>query len=162
MCRDWLPDDGVHPAELLSVIYDRDAEGFCDTIHGTYVIRKIDERDMELVIQIFTCPPETEGTCDQNVKTYIEQLHCDRFKEDSSGPWYMISTAMSGSKCGEKLGNFELNSAQLRKEYLSNYLDPNPANSKMRLRMMFHKKGEDPKDYHVRGCLSVEFFLVNL
>lgn len=48
------------------------------------------------------CGPEVTGNCMENADHYYEVLHCKRFHNDESGPWFMISDGMSGSKCGEE------------------------------------------------------------
>ena len=88
--------------ELLTTTYDF-IDGICDTIHGTYIVRTIDTLPKEILLTIYQCPNDSTGTCNDNPQEYHEKLHCERFHGDDSGPWYMISSAMRGSKCGEEL-----------------------------------------------------------
>lgn len=47
------------------------------------------------------CAKGTTGPCRDNQQTYVEPMKCERFHEDNSGPWYMISTATGHERCGE-------------------------------------------------------------
>lgn len=50
---------------------------------------------------MFRCPTNSSGVCNDNAEVFIEHMHCERFQSDDNGPWFMISKAMTGSKCGE-------------------------------------------------------------
>lgn len=57
---------------------------------------------------MFRCPTGSTGECNDNAETFVEHMHCERFKNDMNGPWYMVSKAMSGSKCGELEVNYKI------------------------------------------------------
>lgn len=63
---------------------------------------------------MFKCPLDSDGVCGENGLEFFEHLGCERFTQDSSGPWYMISSAMEDGRCGEKkvfnklLANFQI------------------------------------------------------
>lgn len=60
-------------------------------------------------ITMMRCKADSTDTCNDNAEHFYEILHCERFHKDESGPWYMLSDGMdTGSKCGEKVVNFEI------------------------------------------------------
>ncbi|CAD7079557.1 unnamed protein product [Hermetia illucens] len=156
-CNGVLHEGEVYPVEITEVQYENEG-GFVNTMHGNYVVRSVDTREKELLITIFHCPQTTTtGQCNSNGKTFIESLHCDQFKRDNSGIWYMISSAMSGSHCGETTGTFDMQAVTLRTEYLTKYITEDPPKGRYLLQMLFHKKSATTDDVDVRGCVSVEF-----
>lgn len=50
---------------------------------------------------MFQCPTGSSGICSDKPQMFHEHVHCDRFHNDKTGPWSMISDGMSGSHCGE-------------------------------------------------------------
>lgn len=34
-------------------------------------------------------------SCNDNAETFFERLHCERFRKDEIGPWYMFSNGMT-------------------------------------------------------------------
>lgn len=60
---------------------------------------------------MYRCAADSTGQCNDNAETFVEDMHCERFKSDKTGPWTMISDGMSGSHCGEKkVKNHSINS----------------------------------------------------
>lgn len=55
---------------------------------------------------MFRCPTDSTGQCNDNAEVFVEHMHCERFQNDINGPWFMISNAMTGSKCGEMKVHF--------------------------------------------------------
>lgn len=49
------------------------------------------------------CRANTVGQCNDNVESFFEKLHCERFRKDETGPWFMLSNGMSDAHCGEKM-----------------------------------------------------------
>lgn len=60
-------------------------------------------------ITMMRCKEETTtGPCSDNAEHFYEILHCQRFKKDDTGPWFMVSDGMQKtSKCGEEIVNFQ-------------------------------------------------------
>lgn len=56
---------------------------------------------------MFRCPTGSTGQCNDNAEIFVEHMHCQRFQTDNTGPWFMVSDAMSGSKCGESKVDYE-------------------------------------------------------
>uniref|UniRef100_A0A1B0GLW0 Uncharacterized protein n=1 Tax=Phlebotomus papatasi TaxID=29031 RepID=A0A1B0GLW0_PHLPP len=54
---------------------------------------------------MYQCPTDSIGQCNDNPEEHHTPLHCDKFVGDDSGPWHMLSNAMSGSKCGDQLAS---------------------------------------------------------
>lgn len=54
------------------------------------------------------CKGDSSGRCMENAEHFYEVLHCERFHKDESGPWFMLSDGMSGSKCGEQIVNLQI------------------------------------------------------
>lgn len=131
---------------------------------------------------MFHCLTGTAGKCYDNREEYTEVLHCKRFHTDQSGPWFMISDAMSGSKCGESAvfnerikgdslrsfifgvisfqGEFKLENARLKPEYLTNYMEHDKEHTRHRMQMLFLKKSKTEEEDIVRGCINVEFDII--
>lgn len=151
-----LDDVGVY---LTSVSYEYDSSGFCDIVHGKYTVKHIDISKRELVTTMYQCPTDSIGQCNDNPEEFHQALHCAKFVSDDSGPWHMLSYAMSGSKCGEQVGDFELISSKLRFDYLmndqKNYIKLNDKMRKYRAKMLFHTEGK----VSIRGCVSIDFTL---
>lgn len=74
-------------------------------------------------MKVFKCPADSVGPCTSNPIVHQELVDCKRFIEDDSGPWHMFSSSMSGSKCGEAMGEFTFDFSSLKMEYLVKYLD---------------------------------------
>lgn len=47
------------------------------------------------------CATGSSGLCRDNEQKFIEPMKCERFHEDTNGPWYMIGQATGHEKCGE-------------------------------------------------------------
>lgn len=108
------------------------------------------------------CPRGSTGPCRDNEQKFVEPMKCDRFHDDASGPWYMISQAVEHERCGEVAGQFKLDEATLKPEYLERFIRVDEAMSRYRIKMLFHKKGaaELSEMKHVRGCINMEFELI--
>lgn len=50
---------------------------------------------------MYRCATDATDQCNDNLEVFFEHLHCERFNTDANGPWFMVSNAMAGSKCGE-------------------------------------------------------------
>lgn len=90
-----------YSVDVLNVSYEYDADGLCDIIHGSYTIHKVDLRGYELLTTAYECPTASTEQCEMNPREMVEQMHCDRFHSDNTGPWYMLAQAIKGSRCGE-------------------------------------------------------------
>lgn len=118
---------------------------------------------LQLWITIYQCRQSSDsGQCNENPTKHIEPLHCDRFHADDSGPWFMLASAMKGARCGELNGEFQLDTATLKPEYLTNYLKFDESMPTYRIQMLFHRIGnsEASERLHVRGCVNLEFDLI--
>lgn len=146
------------PVYLTKVWYEMGPENLCDTIHATFHVATIDLAPNELSMVLYKCPGgHIEDPCFDNPTEHVEHLDCDRFVNDDTGPWHMFSSSMSGSHCGDEMGDFELNTSRLRIEYLIKYLDIHDDDyHRFRLRMYFRSTGTD----EARGCAHVDFYLV--
>lgn len=49
------------------------------------------------------CKADTVGPCNENAESYFEQLHCERFRKDETGPWAMFSSGITSGHCGEQM-----------------------------------------------------------
>lgn len=58
---------------------------------------------------MYQCDTGSTGQCNNNPIKHVQPLTCEDFHKDSSGPWYMISKAMSGSRCGEEVVSLIIN-----------------------------------------------------
>ncbi|XP_059623028.1 uncharacterized protein LOC132266191 [Phlebotomus argentipes] len=157
-CDDVNLDDVA--VYLTSVSYERDSSGLCDTVHGKYTVKVLDTSRRELIITMFQCPTDAVGQCNENPVEHHTALHCSKFIDDDSGPWHMLSNAMSGSRCGDEVGDFELISSKMRFDYLmndqKNYITLNDKMRKYRAKMIFHTEGKKS----TRACISVGFTLL--
>lgn len=54
---------------------------------------------------MYRCAKGSVGVCSDNQEHFFEHMPCDRFQSDATGPWFMISDALSGSKCGDQTVN---------------------------------------------------------
>lgn len=127
------------------------------------------------------CAADTTGTCNDNVEHFYDTLNCDRFKMDETGPWFMLSKALSGSHCGEKevcfalkssyphqgyyyiwifQGEFEINNAKLKLSYLTNYMVHDVDFPRHRMIHVLRKNLEGFDEPPLRFCLDMEFTLV--
>uniref|UniRef100_A0A6B2E9V3 Putative secreted protein n=1 Tax=Phlebotomus kandelakii TaxID=1109342 RepID=A0A6B2E9V3_9DIPT len=149
-----LDDVGVY---ITSVSYECDSFGICNTIHGEYTVKFVDTRSKELIITMYQCTTDTIGQCNDNPVEHHLLMHCSKFIDDDSGPWHMLSNAMSGSRCGEEKGDFQLISSKLRYDYLVNnyktYLILDDNMRKYRSKLLFHVEGKKL----TRACVSIDF-----
>lgn len=154
-CREYGISSPVH---LTSLRYDVNPEtGLCDMIHGEFTVMTVDTAPTHLIMTLFKCPADSEGSCESNPTTHEEHIDCERFVSDDSGPWHMFSSSMSGSKCGEETGQFSLDYSRLKVEHLINYLDIHDDQfSKFQLKMNFLSTATGTP----RGCAEIEFNLV--
>lgn len=56
-----------------------------------------------------------------NPREMVEQMHCDRFHSDNTGPWYMLAQAIKGSRCGEDVVSIFLESSVACNCFLMNF-----------------------------------------
>ncbi|XP_055616903.1 uncharacterized protein LOC129762540 [Toxorhynchites rutilus septentrionalis] len=160
-CRDLDIEYGEADVAITKVSYDRDADGICNTIHVEYHVKKpSDKVQAELVIGTYKCPPGTTTICLDNAREHVEDMTCERFHTDDSGPWYMLSSAMSnGDRCGRVEGFYNLDAAVLDIKYLRSYLDVGKGS--YRVRMLFHVPGTDLTQKNVRGCCEMDFDVID-
>lgn len=132
---------------------------------------------------MFRCPTASTGQCNDNAEVFVEHMHCDRFQTDITGPWFMLSDAMTGSKCGElevissiclqskkkkniefdlqfAQGEFKLDNACLKPEYLTQFMVADVEHARHRMKILILKKGNIEAENVVRACINVEFDLV--
>ncbi|KAG4067068.1 hypothetical protein HA402_000059 [Bradysia odoriphaga] len=147
---------------LTSVQYDYNDDGLCDTVHGKYDVHSYDPNvHYELWMTTYQCSPTSLSQCNENARKYVVHASCDELHDGDIGPWTMLTKAMKGSRCGDDVGGFELVSAKLLPEYLVNYLGDDPALTRHRVQMLFHKAGDNRVDNHPRGCVNIEFDVIN-
>ncbi|CRK93276.1 CLUMA_CG006819, isoform A [Clunio marinus] len=81
-------------------------------------------------------------------------------KCNDSGPWHMFAPAMdTRNKCGEAKGIFEIKGAKLEPKFFFNYLDIKEG--RYRLRMLVHLPGKSFDVKNLRGCVELDFDVVN-
>uniref|UniRef100_A0A182JGG7 Antennae-specific protein n=1 Tax=Anopheles atroparvus TaxID=41427 RepID=A0A182JGG7_ANOAO len=160
-CRDVKLQYEEMPISLVSVRYDRDGDGVCNTLHAEYEVKKTSEEvGWELIITSYNCDLQNSVICLDNPKEYIEPMHCDRFHSDDSGPWFMIADAMTnGDRCGRETGRFNLDAAVLKIKYLEQYLAMGKGT--YRVRMLFHIPGTDLETLNMRGCCEMDFDIID-
>ncbi|XP_058823540.1 uncharacterized protein LOC131684562 [Topomyia yanbarensis] len=160
-CQDMDLPYGNIPVALTKVTYDRDADGICNTMHAEYHIATPSEDiEWELIITSYKCPLGIDGICLDNPQEYKEPMHCDRFHSDDTGPWFMLASAMSnGDRCGRLEGTYNLDAAVLKIDYLHRYLELGKGT--YRVRMMFHVLNTDMAVKNVKGCVEMDFTVVD-
>lgn len=148
------------PVHLTSVTYELNpASGVIDVIHAQYSVKTPDLADNHLIMRLYKCPADFVGTCNLNPTIHEEPMPCERFVQDSTGPWHMFSSSMSGSKCGDEVGDFTLDYSSLKTENLIKYLDIHDDQySRFHLEMDFISQSTMKS----RGCGAVEFDIVAL
>jgi hypothetical protein len=162
---------------VVSVDYQMEPDNTCYILHGTYEIKvSMASGENELFISTYNCPKGAPSPCTDNEVVYKEAIDCERFHNDKTGPWYMFAPAIDQSdKCVEKKvrfssnechsdikipcnntqGIFDFNGAILKGEYLENYMAL--GEGRYRVKMLFHKLGEDMEIEHLRGCIELDF-----
>ncbi|XP_055917955.1 uncharacterized protein LOC129950143 [Eupeodes corollae] len=158
-CFEELPIGDEWPIEIREVHYDFNENGYIDHIHGTYLVRSIDTRDKELTITVYKCPFDEPPPCEHKIEHIITELHCEKFRNDNSGIWHMVSQAMSGSTCGHETGIFDFDLPRIRNGYFAKYLGSGEINSRYRMMLLFHKKDDESTDR--RACAEIQFDVFN-
>ncbi|XP_039429784.1 uncharacterized protein LOC120413142 [Culex pipiens pallens] len=161
-CQDLKLQYDRIPVSLTKVTFDRDADGVANTMHAEYDVRAASEEvQWELILTSYKCPLGGGSTiCVDNPKEYVEEMHCDRFHADDSGPWFMLSSAMSnGDKCGRAEGHFNLDSAILKIKYLQAYTELGTGT--YRIKMLFHVPHTDMAEKNVKGCCEMDFDVID-
>lgn len=51
---------------------------------------------------MYRCPTGSTYRCMDNPEKFYEEMHCERFQNDNTGPWSMIADGMTDSHCGQK------------------------------------------------------------
>lgn len=116
----------------------------------------MDAKGTELIITTYRCEKSAPGVCTDNAKEFIEPMDCKRYHEDKSGPWYMFAPAMhEDNKCAERIGDFPFNGAVMKGEYLEQYMAL--GSGRYRIKMLFHKLGENREIINFRGCVELDF-----
>lgn len=110
--------------EVSDIIYEKNALGFADVLHGKFLVHIHRSHELtELILTTFKCPKGASGTCNENPKDFIESLSCERFQTDQTGPWYMFAPAVDKKNpCGELSGTFEIIGAKMEAQYLQKYM----------------------------------------
>lgn len=151
--------DNDHVALVRDIEYEI-VDGLCDTVHAAYTIPTVNTAEKRIEIAMYRCATGSTGRCDDNREYFAENLSCDRFKEDHTGPWYMISDGMSGSHCGEEKGDFKLENARLKPSYISKYMIEDVEHARHRMELLIVKKGKTENEDLVRACLNLEFVIL--
>lgn len=154
-------DYGMDPKAFITEVRHELApdSGLCIALHATYNWTKVTTGAWLVKMLVFKCPVDTTGRCSDNSDAFEEILDCQRFKEDSSGPWHMYSSSMSGSKCGESIGIFTMDFSSLKIEHLVNYLDIDDEQFR-RFRIKAHFIHMESND--TIGCNNIEFDLLKV
>lgn len=154
---DYLNDAEV---EVKDVIYERNANGFADVMHGKFTVHfDRDHKETELIMTIFKCAKGSVGMCKDNPTEYIEDLSCERFQTDKTGPWYIFSPAMDKRNlCAELAGEFELNGAKFEAQYLEKYMTIEEGH--YRIKALYHLPHETMDIRNLRGCIEVDFDII--
>lgn len=152
--------DGLKPSVYLTEVwpeFNPDNE-LCVAMHGTYHWTKVMTGPRLLQMVFYRCPKDSEVPCEENPIYHEEILDCNRFMDDSSGPWHMYSSAMeTGSKCGESLGEFALDFSSLKIDHLVNYLHIDDEEySRFRIRTKFL----DAESKEMVACANIDFDLL--
>lgn len=82
--------------EVKDIIYEKNADGFYDTLSGKFVVHIYrDHQETEAIITFFKCAKGVTEICTENSKKFVESLDCNRFLTDDSGPWHMFGKTQS-------------------------------------------------------------------
>ncbi|XP_055837475.1 uncharacterized protein LOC129905874 [Episyrphus balteatus] len=158
-CFEYSPIGEEWPIEIQEVHYDFNDDGYIDHIYGKYLVRSIDTRDKELTIMVYKCSIDDPPPCEHKIEHVITELHCDKFRNDASGIWHMVSQAMSGSTCGHEMGLFDFELPRINHDYFMKHLTGVELNSRYRMILLFHKKSDESTDR--RACAEIQFDVFN-
>ncbi|XP_055597591.1 uncharacterized protein LOC129747406 [Uranotaenia lowii] len=160
-CRDMDLAYEKAPVSISKVSYDRDPDGVCNTMHVEYDIRESSEDEhFELVLTSYQCPLGVTELCKDNPQEFVESMHCDRLHSDDSGPWHMLTSAMTnGDRCGRVQGHFNIDAAVLKIKYLDKYIEMGKGS--YRVRMLFHVANTDMSTKNMKGCCEMDFDVID-
>lgn len=143
------------PMHLNEVWYEMDpVTNYCMAVHGKFTVESVDATAKDLNITFYRCAGG-EGSCLENPVMHYEELHCERFMTDDTGPWYMFREAMTGGHCGAEAGKFELEFATLRMKHITKYLDLETEYNRFRITFFYYNGDTDP--ITVRACGHMDF-----
>lgn len=110
--------------EVKDIVYEPNANGFTDTLHGKFVVHAHrDHKETEMIVTFFKCPPGAVGVCNEQLSEKIEALGCQRFRTDKTGPWYMFAPAIDKRNiCAEVMGEFDITGATIEGQYVEKYM----------------------------------------
>lgn len=146
--------------EVTDVVYERNAQGFADTLHGKFLVHtRRDHKDTELVITFSKCPPGATGICTDNAKEFIEAVDCKRFHDDDTGPWHMFAPAIDKRNlCAELKGEFDITGAKMESRFFEKYMKIEEGH--FRIRMLHHLPHESMDIKNLRGCIELDFDII--
>lgn len=154
-------DPGMDPAGYITESRPEinPDNGLIVAFHAKFNFTRVLSGPRTLRMTFFKCAKDTMGPCNENPTVHEEVLDCLRFTEDASGPWHMFSTAMSGSKCGDVVGQFTLDFSALKIDHLVKYLDVDDEQFR-RFRLKTHFIDIDSGDDV--GCNDIQFDLLKV
>lgn len=111
--------------EVKDVTYEANAEGFFDALHGKFVVHILrDHKDTEIINFFFKCPKgDKKEICDIEFNSKIEDMSCEKFHTDKTGPWAMFAPAIDKrNPCAERQGEFDITYAKIESRYIEKYM----------------------------------------
>lgn len=157
-CRD-VPLDYQNDAEveIMNIIYQKNGNGFFDTISGEFLVHiHREHKETELAMWFFKCPKGTTEICDEMKQEFIDPLSCKRFLNDDTGPWHMFAPAMDKRNvCAELTGTYSITNATMKAKYLEKYMTI--VEGHYRIKAMHHVINEDFSVKNLRSCVEVDF-----
>lgn len=143
--------------EILNIVYQENAKKFVDTISGEFLVHiTANHAETELVMAFYKCAKGSTGVCNENESQFVEQVNCQRFLEDDTGPWHMFAPAMDERNvCAEIQGQYRITNATLYQKHLEKYMKIEQGH--YRVKALYHLPGEDFSIRNLRGCVELDF-----
>lgn len=135
-------------------------KNFVDVLHGKYVVHiRSDHVDSEFIMMFYKCPSGSTEICKDNEKIFTENLTCNRFLTDPTGPWFMFAPAMDPSNvCAKVTGEYDFNGAHLNSTFIEKYMTVEEGH--YRIRMINHIPGQNMDVKNLRACIELDFDII--
>jgi hypothetical protein len=143
--------------EVRDVIYEKNAAGFVDTLHGKYIVHLLANHiESELIMTFYKCDKLTNGLCVENPRDFTENLTCMRFLTDKTGPWYIFAPSVDQMNiCMQFEGTYEFKGAKIQGEFLQKYMEIEEGH--YRIRLLNHLPHENMDLKNLCGCIELDF-----
>ena len=141
--------------EVKDIVYQKNAQGFYDSIDGKFVVHiHRDHEETEVIITFYKCLKGTTEICLENSVDFVEALDCKRFLKDDSGPWHMFAPAIDKRNvCAEIMGEYNIKGAKMEARFIEKYMKIEEGH--YRIRFVHHLPGENMDLKNLRACVEV-------